>query len=127
MNKWDYTTPAAGEVSAQWVPAADLPLDVILAAEHSLPLQLWHTCCGMCGAGTPERTGCAVAMCPVLAMRGDTDFPQGCVLCIPAAQHVRAALMLFLGTRCHMQEGMVLFLSPACQTTTEKLTINLKA
>lgn len=32
---------------------------------------------------------------------------------------------LFLGIGFHVQEGTALFLSPACQTTTETLTINL--
>lgn len=132
MNKHcDYTNPQQlkKRQPSGWVPAADFPLDVTWAAELSLPLQLRHTCCGMCGAGTPEDRLCHSHVCSAGSEGGQSSSPGMCTVhpSSSAREGCFDVQSLFLGIRCHMQEGTALFLSPACQTTTQKLTINLKA
>lgn len=134
----------ATEESTLWAPFMDLSLDVILNSEHSLVFQLWHICCGTCAAKTPcfaltaERTGSAVVVCAAVHNQGSTGSGGGkvgsqpslrrCAQWVPAAQHESKAPLMYTFSSWGQDficRKVIQSLSPACQTTTEKLTINL--
>lgn len=131
-KQWDYTNP--------WQlrnrQSSGCPLQISLRMSFWLLSTPSHFSCSTHAVGRVEQEAQRGQAVPwPLGERGSggrgghSPSPGMCTMdpSSSARQSCFDVQALFLGTRCHMKEGTVLFLSPACQTTTERMTINLKA